>query len=176
MAILIRDKLLSLISRKHPLYDRLDGFLDPKLIDQECRAGLFAYDSFFETLAALIAQICSPGRDEAVRAFTADTTSDVIDRLFALMDIIDLMTLDHINFAFRASSSAVLEHGHEHEQAAFEKDLAEGVHTLAHTRQWWRHAKSNAANGLLASSHGHTIYARGLVDLVEKGQPLARIG
>jgi hypothetical protein len=167
MAILIRDKLLTLVNRKHPLYDRIDGFLDPKLIDQECRAGLFSYDSFFETIARLIAQICSPGRDEAVRAFTADTTSDAIDRLFALINIIDLMTLDHINFAFRAASSAVLEHGHEHEQSFFEKDLNEGVCTLATTRQWWMNSKSNVASSLpLSTSHGNTIYARGLVDLV----------
>jgi T-complex protein 11 len=174
MAILVRDKLLTLVSRKHPLYDRIDGFLDPKLIDQECRAGLFSYDSFFETIARLIAQICSPGRDEAVRAFTADTTSDAIDRLFALINIIDLMTLDHINFAFRAASSAVVEHGHEHEQSFFEKDLNEGVCTLATTRQWWTNSRSNVASSLpLSTSHGNTIYARGLVDLVLSNSSLS---
>lgn len=166
MAILIRDKLLNLVSRKHPLYDQIDGFLDPKLIEQECRAGLFSYASFFETIAGLISQVCSPGRDAAVRAFTADVASDVIDRLFALMNIIDLMTLDHINFAFRAASAAVLEHGHEHEQSAFEKDVAEGVHTLARTRQWWANARSSVTNSLPATSHGTSIYARGLADLV----------
>jgi len=174
MAILVRDKLLTLVSRKHPLYDRIDGFLDPKLIDQECRAGLFSYDSFFETIARLIAQICSPGRDEAVRAFTADTTSDAIDRLFALINIIDLMTLDHINFAFRAAASAVVEHGHEHEQSFFEKDLNEGVCTLAVTRQWWRNSRSNVASNLpLSTSHGNTIYSRGLVDLVLSNSSLS---
>ena len=167
MAILVRDKLLNLISRKHPLHDRIDGFLDPKLIDQECRAGMFSYDSFFETIAGLIAQICSPGRDEAVRAFTTDTVSDPTDRLFALINLIDLMTLDHVNFAFRAAASAVVEHGHEHEQSAFEKDLIEGVHTLASTREWWANARSNVANSPTpSSSQGTTIYARGLVDLV----------
>ena len=166
MAILVRDKLLNLISRKHSLYDQIDGFLDPKLMDQACRAGMFSYNSFFETIAGLIAQICSPGRDEAVRAFTADTTSDAIDRLFALINIIDLMTLDHMNFAFRAASSAVVEHGHEHEHSAFNKDLAEGVHKLAVTRQWWTDARSNVASSSPSTSHGNMTYARGLVDLV----------
>jgi hypothetical protein len=173
MAILVRDKLLNLISRKHPLYDRIDGFLDPKLIDQECRAGIFSYGSFFETIAGLIAQICSPGRDEAVRAFTADIASDTIDRLFALINIIDLMTLDHINFAFRAASSAVVEHGHEHERSTFEKDLMEGVHTLASTRQWWTNARSNVAATLPPTSYGNMIYARGLVDLVLSNSSLS---
>jgi hypothetical protein len=175
MAILIRDKLLNLISRKHPLYDRIDGFLDPKLIEQECRAGMFSYNAFFETIAGLIGQICSPGRDEAVRAFTADITSDTIDRLFELINIIDLMTLDHINFAFRAASSAVVEHGHEHEQSAFEKDLTGGVHTLACTRQWWTNARSNVATNLPPTSHGNMIYARGLVDLVLSNSTLSYV-
>ena len=174
MAVLIRDKLLNLISRKHPLYERIDGFLDPKLIDQECRVGVFSYNSFFETIAGLIAQICSPGRDEAVRAFAADAASDAIDRLFALINILDLMTLDHINFAFRAASSAVVEHGHEHEQSAFEKDLAEGVHTLAGTRQWWANARSSLATTTLHPiSHGNIIYSRGLVDLVLSNSTLS---
>ena len=45
---------------------------------------LFSYDSFFDTVAIIIAQLCSPGRDEAIQAFSADKTSDAIDRLFQL--------------------------------------------------------------------------------------------
>ena len=161
MAILIRDKLLNLVSRKHPLYDRINDFLDPKLIDQTCRAGMFSYDSFFETIAGLVAQTCSPGRDDIVKKFAADTSSDAIDRLFTLINIIDLMTLDHINFAFRAAASAVLEHGHEHERSSFENDLSGSVHTLEGVRRWWLVARSNST---IAS--GNSIYVRGLVDLV----------
>lgn len=173
MAILVRDKLLNLISRRHPLYDRIDGFLDPKLIDQTCRAGMFSYEAFFETIAGLIAQICSPGRDEAVRAFAAGTANDAIDRLFALIDIIDLMTLDHINFAFRAAASQVIERGHEHEQSTFEKDISEGIHTLASTRRWWANARVNVVPSTQPSSQGNMIYARGLVDLVLSNTHLA---
>ncbi len=164
MAVLIREKLLNLISQRHPLYDRIDGFLDPKLIDQQCHNGVFSYPLFFDTIATLVAQVCSPGRDEAVKAFAADNTSDIIDRLFALIDIIDLMTLDHINFQFRMATRSVVEHGHEHEHSMFEQDLQNSVHTLEHTRRWWLNAKTVHISGL--SNNGNTVYARGLVELV----------
>ena len=174
MAILIREKLLNLIKRAHPLYDRIDGFLDPKIIDQTCRAGMFSYNSFFETTASLIAQICSPGRDEAVKAFASDTTSDTIDRLFSLINIVDLMTLDHMNFAFRAAAPQIIEHGHEHEQAHFEQDLQENVHTLAHAKQWWHDARTSlsSANPSAAAPNGNSIYVRALTDLVLSNTPL----
>ncbi|KIX05131.1 uncharacterized protein Z518_06003 [Rhinocladiella mackenziei CBS 650.93] len=163
MAVLVREKLMNLISPRHPLYDRIDGFLDPALINQQCRNGMFSYDSFFETIAGLIAQICSPGRDENVRAFTANTASDTIDRLLELINIIDLMTLDHINFQFRLASRSVLERGHEHEIALFERDLQDGVHALERTKQWWANAKSHVTG---PNTNGNVLYARGLADTV----------
>ena len=163
MTVLIREKLMNLISQRHPLHDRMDQYLDPKLIEQQSRNGVFSYNEFFSTVGAMTAQICSPGRDEAVRAFSSDTESDTIDRLFNLIDIVDLMTLDHINFQFRMASKQVIEHGHEHEHKMFEQDLQNGVHSLDCTRRWWRGARS-----ILTSPQptGQTTYARALTDLV----------
>ena len=39
MTMLIREKLLTLITQRHPLYERIDGFLDPQLIEQQTRNG-----------------------------------------------------------------------------------------------------------------------------------------
>jgi len=162
MAVLVREKLINLVSPRHPLYDRIDGFLDPTLITQQCRNGMFSYDAFFETIVRIIAQICSPGRDEAVAAFSS-SKGDTIERLFELINIIDLMTLDHINFQFRLASQSVAERGHEHEIVSFERDLQDGVHSLERTKHWWTTAKSNLSS---SSFSGNSIYARGLVDLV----------
>jgi hypothetical protein len=166
MAILIRDKLLNLITTKHPLYDRIEGFLDPKIIEQTARNGMFSYSDFFRTIGGYISQICSPGRDEAVKAFIEDTTSDTIDRLFALIDIIDLMTLDHINFQFRLASASVVEHGHQHEQSCFQQDLQDGKHGLEQTKAWWQSSRSVLVTPTNTAPHGNAIYARGIVDLV----------
>ena len=161
MAVLIREKMMNLITPRHPLYERLDGMLDPGLISQQSRHGIFSFDSFFGTLSGMIAQICSPGRDELVRAFAMNTNGDMIDRLFDLVNIIDLMTLDHINFQFRLASQAVMEHGHEHEIASFEQDLQQRVHGLSQTKQWW----ANAKLATTSNASGNAIYARGLSDL-----------
>jgi hypothetical protein len=166
MAILIRDKLLNLITPKHPLYDRIDGFLDPKIVEQTARNGMFSYSDFFRTIGGYISQICSPGRDDAVKAFIENTTSDTIDRLFALIDIIDLMTLDHINFQFRLASASVVEHGHQHEQSCFQQDLQDGKHGLEQTRAWWQSSRAVLATSSNTTPHGNAIYARGIVDLV----------
>ncbi|OAP54609.1 hypothetical protein AYL99_11057 [Fonsecaea erecta] len=170
MAGLIREKLMTLISSRHPLYGKVDGFLDPALISQQSRNGMFSYDSFFRTVAGVLAQICSPGRDEIVRAFDTNSTSDTVDRLFELINIIDLMTLDHINFQFRLASQAVLEHGHEHEIASFERDLEQGVHTLARAKEWWANAKSSVGSQTVSAS---VVYARGLTDLVLRNSHLS---
>ncbi|RMZ77567.1 hypothetical protein DV737_g4257, partial [Chaetothyriales sp. CBS 132003] len=162
MTVLIREKLLNLVSPRHQLYDRIDQVLDPKLIEQQSRHGMFSYHDFFNTIASIIAQICSPGRDEAVQAFATDTESDTIDRLFNLMNIIDLMTLDHINFQFRLASRQVIEHGHQHERKMFEQDLRDGVHDLRHAKTWWRIARQS---GPAAHPTGQAVYARGLTDL-----------
>lgn len=163
MAVLIREKMMSLISQRHSLYERIDGFLDPRLIEQQSHNGAFSYTAFFDTLATIIAKLCSPGRDEIVRRFADDKTSDTIDRLFALIDIIDLMSLDHINFQFRMASKSVLEHGHEHELSLFERDLENNVHTLEHTKRWWDSATSSLGT---SNRNGGLIYARGLTDLI----------
>ncbi|KIW62708.1 hypothetical protein PV04_10852 [Phialophora macrospora] len=170
MAILIREKLMNLISPRHPLYDRIDGLLDPQLIAQQSRNGMFSYESFFGNLAGLISQICSPGRDELVKNFATNATGDTIDRLFQLINIVDLMTLDHVNFQFRLASQAVLEHGHEHEMASFERDLHQGVHTLERTRRWWADAKSMTST---QNASGNAIYAKGLSDLVLRNSHLS---
>ncbi|EXJ54460.1 hypothetical protein A1O7_09800 [Cladophialophora yegresii CBS 114405] len=170
MAVLIREKLMNLISPRHPLYERVDGLLDPQLIAQQSRNGMFSYESFFATIAGLISQICSPGRDELVRSFATNTSDDIIDRLFQLINIVDLMTLDHINFQFRLASQAVLEHGHEHEMASFERDLDQGLHTLERTKRWWADAKLVITG---QNPSGNAIYARGLSELVLRNSHLS---
>ncbi len=170
MAAFIREKLFTLITKQHPVYDRLDGFLDLKLIKQTTQAGMFSYSDFFDTIALIIGQLCSPGRDEIVKEFAADTQSDTISRLFALIKIIDLMRLDHVNFQFAIASQGIMEHGWQHECEMFKQDLENGVHTLENLQTWWRASRAGLAaaiiNGNLDTVPGNATYARGLVDVV----------
>ncbi|KAK5944625.1 hypothetical protein PMZ80_003908 [Knufia obscura] len=173
MVILVKDKIMNLISQRHPLYDKIDTFLDARLIEQQVQKGMFVYNDFFTTIANMIKQICSPGRDDIVQQFSDATSSDTIERLFSLINILDIMTLDHINFQFRLASKSVIEHGHEHEHSMFEQDLKGRVHGLEHTKLWWNNARrgiSGANPGTFA--YANAVYARALTDLVFSNTPL----
>ena len=170
MAAFIREKLFTLITKQHPVYDQLDGCLDLELIKQTASAGMFSYSDFFDTMSQIIGQLCSPGRDQAVKEFAADTQSDTISRLFALIKIIDLMRLDHVNFQFAITSQGIREHGWQHECEMFKQDLENGAHTLDNLKRWWTTSRAGLAaatfNGNLHAVPGDATYARGLVDLV----------
>ncbi|KAL9115436.1 MAG: hypothetical protein Q9227_000757 [Pyrenula ochraceoflavens] len=166
MAIMIREKLMSLVSPRHFLYDRIDQILDVQLIRQSSRAGLFSYDDFFASIANIIAQICSQGRDEVVKEFAQDTSGDVIDRLLKLVDILDLMTLDHVNFGFRAATPLIVERGPEHEHAAFESDLSTGVHHLSNMMQFWREASNGHVDDNSTPPSSLSKYTKSLSTLI----------
>lgn len=167
MVTLIRAKLFNLVSEKHPLRERISQFLDADLLSQQSYHGALDYGRFFQTIAQVLAEICSPGRDEIVREFASDEASDLIDRLFSLINILDLMSLDHINFQFRIASRQVVEHGHEHEYSSFENDLGSGVHSLDHARAWWRNGKAHVSGVPTGTTaYANAVYARALTDLV----------
>lgn len=174
MVVLVKDKLMNLVSERHPLHSKIDGFLDARLIEQQVRARQFVYSDFFATIAGIIKQICSPGRDEIIKEFSESTSSDTIERLFSLINILDLMTLDHINFQFRLASKQVIEHGHEHEHAMFKQDLENKIYDLSHTKAFWQSGRSNIPGSVSpnTAAYANAVYARALTDLVFGNSPL----
>lgn len=174
MVVLVKSKLFNLLSQKHPLYEKIDNFLDASLIQQQIARGVFSYDEFFQTLGNMLKHLCSPGRDEVLKEFSEDTQSDMIDKLFKLINILDLMTLDHVNFQFRLATPRVLEHGHEHEAAMFAKDLEDRVHNLEVTRRWWKAGYTTVGTTVVARTpaHANAIYARALMDLIFSNNPV----
>ncbi len=58
--------------------------LDPKLIENQCEAGTFSYDSFFDFMCRILPQLCAPFRDPEVKAFAENKTGDPIDRLLSV--------------------------------------------------------------------------------------------
>ncbi|KAL9623130.1 MAG: hypothetical protein Q9160_002644 [Pyrenula sp. 1 TL-2023] len=171
MAHMIRDKLMALVTPRYPLYEKLDQMLDLQLIHQTTQAGLFSFDEFFSSIADISAQICSQGRDEIVKAFAEDEEPDVFARLLKLVKILDLMTLDHINWALRVAVPVILDHGHEHESKAFEHDISDGKHALTKLQRFWVASRESLASDS-TTRYGNSIYYRGLVDLVFSNRPL----
>lgn len=171
MVILIKNKLLQVVTPKHNLYERINTFLDARLLAQQVQKGMFVYNEFFLTLANIIKHLCSPGRDELVRQFSEDTESDTVERLFRLIHIIDLMILDYLNFQFRIAASAVRHKGHEHEHLIFEKDLNENRHSLDKTRAFWSRGRAAVISNT-PQPNPNAVYARALTDLVLSNAPI----
>lgn len=168
MVLLVKDKLMHLVTERHPLHSKINEYLDARLIEQQVRVGQFVYADFFNAIANIVKQICSPGRDEIIKEFSENSSSNTIDRLFSLINILDLMTLDHINFQFRLASKQVNEHGHEHEHTMFKQDLDNKVHDLTQTKAFWQSGRANIPSNIPSNTaaHANAIYARALTDLV----------
>lgn len=176
MAQLVRDRLFKVVPASHPLHETIDQILDIQLIENQCKANLFSYDSFFDAIYRILPHICSVGRDAAVKEGAEDKSGDAIDRLMKLLGLIDLLSLDYTNYMFRLAAKTVIEHGYEYEQSFFDQTLKGGRTTLNSTRQSWHSARKTILEDLQKrdpeninpppSPHPNKIYAQLLVDLV----------
>jgi hypothetical protein len=174
----IRAKLLHLVGRSSPgntTKTMITESLDPDLIAQQCAQGLFSYQKFFAFMAGLIPKLCAPFRDEEVRQLVEDlrqygNAEEMVEKLFKLLRMIDLLTLDYSNFLLAAVAPKLIQEAPGYEQRMFAKDLGEGTITLQKTKRWWKNANVNVVTEIDRRDPRSTptvqkIYARGLVDL-----------
>jgi hypothetical protein len=178
MAENIRTKLLHLVGRASPgnaTHALISEVLDPDLIARQCAQGLFSYQNFFSFMATLLPKLCAPFRDEEVKQL-ADalqeygSVEEMVEKLFKLLRMIDLFSLDYSNFLLAAVASKLIQESAGYEQRAFARDHADGTITLQKTRRWWKNANVNVVTEIdrrdpTSSPTVQKIYARGLVDL-----------
>ncbi|OAX78732.1 hypothetical protein ACJ72_06959 [Emergomyces africanus] len=138
MASVIQDRLLRSLKPGNSLHVLISEVLDPKYIENQCNAGTFSYDAFFDFMSNILPKLCAPYRDPDVKAFAADTSGDAIDRLARLMGIIDLLSLDHTNFLLHVAAPQLIQEGPAYENRVFARLLQEGVISLERTRTFWR--------------------------------------
>jgi len=176
MATVVQDRLLRSLRPGNSLHVLISEVLDPKLVENQCKAGAFSYENFFEFMNTILPKLCAPYRDPQVHAFAEDKSGDAIDRLTRLMGIIDLLSLDHTNFMIRVAAPQIIQEGPGYEQRAFDKGLQDGTISLGKTRRfWWTHRKvivdemkkrdPENVNGD-PRPPAPRIYAQGLADLV----------
>ncbi|OJJ49530.1 hypothetical protein ASPZODRAFT_58683 [Penicilliopsis zonata CBS 506.65] len=176
MATVIQDRLLRSLRPGNSLHVLISEVLDPKLIENQCKAGTFSYQSFFEFMSTILPKLCAPYRDPEVQAFADDRSGDAIDRLARLMRIIDLLALDHTNFMIQVAASQLIQEAPGYEQRTFDKGLQDGSISLGKTRRFWRTTRTLLADEMRKRDpegvQGEPqpapgkIYAQGLVDLV----------
>ncbi|KAL3469981.1 T-complex protein 11-domain-containing protein [Aspergillus californicus] len=182
MATVIQDRLLRSLRPGNSLHVLISEVLDPKLIENQCRAGAFSYDTFFNFMSTLLPKLCAPYRDRVVQAFTKDTSGDAIDRLARLMGIIDLLSLDHTNFMIQVAAPQLIQEAPGYEQRTFEKGLQDGSLGLGKSRRFWRTHRKIIADEMRKRDpenvHGapqppaSKVYAHGFVDLVFSNAPV----
>lgn len=186
----IRSRLLRLLRDGNSMHRLLSEVLDAEHIRNQCAQGVFSYEKFFGFMADILPKLCAPFRDQEVRALaevlqrTGDDTDAMIEKLFSLLRVIDLMTLDYSNYLVQQASPALIRQARSYEQREFANDLDSGRCTLERTKRWWSHATLSL---LTESTVAHTaaqfngefaiavqtaagtfarIYSRGLIDFI----------
>ncbi|KAL1975645.1 hypothetical protein VTN31DRAFT_4037 [Thermomyces dupontii] len=181
MATVIQDRLLRSLKPGNSLHVLVSEVLDPKLIENQCKAGTFSYDAFFDFMCEILPKLCAPFRDPEVKAFAEDRSGDAIDRLARLMGIIDLLSLDHTNFMIQVAAPQLIQEAPGYEMRTFERGLEDGSIKLDMTRRFWRTnrrllidemKRRDPENSDPQPSAGR-IYAYGLVDLVLSNAPVS---
>ncbi|KAL7272011.1 hypothetical protein RUND412_005201 [Rhizina undulata] len=140
MAESVKSRLLRLLDAKGSLYAYINDSIDIKIIEQQCHAGAYDYERFFRFVLDILPRICSPARDEAVKALV-DDTGDYIERLQKLLDVLELLQLDHANFLLMMSASHVIPEAIPYERRLFSADLEAGNIGLERTRRWLTKAR-----------------------------------
>ncbi|EED20246.1 IQ calmodulin-binding motif domain protein [Talaromyces stipitatus ATCC 10500] len=182
MATVIQDRLLRSLRPGNSLHVLISEALDPKLIENQCNAGTFSYDFFFEFMSRILPQLCAPARDAEVKAFAEDKSADPIDRLSKLMGIIDLLSLDHTNFMIQVAAPQLIQEAPGYEQRTFQKGLEDGTINLDKTRRFWQKNHNLVVDDMkrrdpeIAERQiqppAAKVYAQGLVDLVLSNAPV----
>jgi hypothetical protein len=188
MAENIRAKLLRLLKPPNSLHTLISETLDPELISRQCSQGIFSYEKFFDFMANILPKLCAPFRDREVKALADELQAEgdlaqMIEKLFKLLHIIDLLSLDYSNFLLTNAAPTLLKEAAGYEQRMFAQDLEAGTISLKKTRRWWRSAAVNMHTEAdrrdpwndpnpLNRPTPQKIYARGLVDLAIATPPL----
>lgn len=184
MATVIQDRLLRSLKPGNSLHNLISEVLDPTYIANQCNAGAFSYEAFFDFMGTILPKLCAPYRDPEVKAFAEDRSGDAIDRLARLMGIIDLLSLDHSNFMLQMAAPQLIQEGPGYEQRAFDHDVDSGTVTLDRTRAFWQSSRSTIIEELRKRDPDNAnldtqppvakIYAQGLVDLILTNGALRR--
>jgi hypothetical protein len=188
MAENIRGKLLRLLKAGNSMHTLISETLDPELINTQCNQGLFSYGKFFDFIATILPKLCAPFRDAQVQALAEELQeegemAEMVEKLFKLLHVIDLLSLDYSNFLLMNAAPTLIKEATGYEQRMFAQDLEDGKVVLDRTRRWWRSATINmhteadrrdpwSQNNPINRPTAHKIYARGLVDLAIATPPL----
>ncbi|KAK4610442.1 T-complex protein 11-like protein 2 [Fulvia fulva] len=142
----VKEKLLRMLKPGNNMYTMISEALDLDNINQQCQRGVFSYSGFFNFMANVLPKLCAPFRDQEVKALTdylksdenGDELNTMIEKLFRLLRMVDVLSLDYTNFMIMNVAPQLIKEAPGYEQRMFAKDLESHVVTLIRTRRWWQ--------------------------------------
>lgn len=172
----IRAKLLRLLKSGNGMYQLIFDALDPEHVRSQCQQGIFSYGRFFAFMTDLLPRLCAPFRDEEVRRVTQlfrssdDNVESMIQKLFEVLRLIDLMSLDYVNFMIQQAAPTLIQEARGYEHRMFAQDLEGGTISLQGTKSWLSNASVNLVTEIgYTDNRGRTSFerthARGIVNL-----------
>jgi hypothetical protein len=142
----VRDKLLRMLKPGNSMHNMISEALDLDNIHRQCQQGVFSYPGFFNFMANILPKLCAPFRDQEVKTWTEELRSDetgdelgaMIEKLFKLLRMVDVLSLDYSNFMIMNAAPTLVQESAGYEQRMFARDLEAGVISLTQTRRWWQ--------------------------------------
>ena len=174
IAKLIHDKLLRLLTPGNSLHVLISEALDPTMIANQVKNGVFSYDKFFSFMNTILPKLCAPVRDPDVKDLSDNPSQDPIRQLARVYYVIELLSLDHMNFMLREIGPTLIKGSVDYERNCFATRLDN--HFPVKTLKWWKAAVAKSreepsrrggegTSSPAARITADRIYVHGLVDL-----------
>lgn len=178
MAQYIRERLQHFLKEGGSTHTLIGDALDSEVIARELRSGSFSYEKFFSFMGTILPRLCAPVRDAEVKELVEVKLqmSDVVSRIEALINFIDLMQIDHANHLLIQGLHHLIEHAVPYETRQFASFMEETSNSLIATEATWgvardkvmtEAARRDPENVQLARARPtpDKIYAQMLVDV-----------
>ena len=181
IAKVIYEKLLRLLTPGNSLHVLISDTLDPTMIANQVKNRAFSYDKFFLFMNTILPKLCAPVRDLDVKDLAENPSQDPTKQLARIYYVIDLLTLDHVNFMLQRLGPTLIEGSVDYEKSCFATRLEN--HFPVKALRWWKAAVAKtkeepSRRGVEGTSSpaaritADRIYMHGLVDLAIATTPL----
>ncbi|ORZ10815.1 T-complex protein 11-domain-containing protein [Absidia repens] len=154
----IRSRLLSFVPPTSNFYRLINDALDLTLFEQQMTqqqqrektdsdsgGDVFDLKTVIRFIVDMMVQMAAPIRDEAIRQIN-EVTMDQGYQLRLILETLEMMTLDLMNFRLKALRPHLVPVAVDYEHDAFAKAIGLGTVGLAKTRQWLQQALQRLTN------------------------------
>ncbi|THH16984.1 hypothetical protein EW146_g3748 [Bondarzewia mesenterica] len=134
------------LQQQHEHTERLHAVLDPELIEQEMKHGLYDPSSTFKVIGEVMKAHCAPMRDQAVDGMVAlaykcapggeGTIADAVHAIRHCFEILELMKLDIANHQMQTLRPFIIRSSPEFELRTFKERHERISDPLQLTQQW----------------------------------------